>query len=425
MQFLLCSVDIKDKKIWSELITATGGKNENAHNSDGWELINQDHYNYKENSEFDFNYRIALSHARNFQILLSKTIEHSEPFSKELDAVYVNHRDASLIVDYHGNFLFIICYRATLKSGVDVNKSVNNFCANRSVIDNIDDNDWYRQMVQSVKCEVAKYVNKVLGRDGLGRDGLGREELDPAKIDIKTDAAFPLFFSEAIKSENLNDQFRNEENKRQRSEISLLSEDYEGSYLHVGWNYTLALRFPQEVNENIFVIMTKMQMSYYNIRFYKRYFNQAFNDIFENTKYIDSDKVDFFDRLKFNYNDFLANYYKFKRGLFPKYNEEMEKVEALWSINKDMDLMEKMFMTQAEFVNKKYSEINQAISERQRRTLNLIALAQVMSFLTVIHDSIEFESKTPDLFFLSLASVSLLLVAIVLMHYKIGANVKR
>jgi len=415
IQFLLCSVDIKDKKIWSELITATGVKHENELLADGWELFNEDHFHYVESSDYDFNYRNALRYARNFRLLSNTAINHSESLTKELDSISVNHRDASLMVDYHGNFLFIICYQATLKPSADVRGAIDNLCWNRSVIDNVGDRDWYNQTEQSVKTEVAKYVNKILGAS----------KLEPDKIELNPDAAFPFFVSEAAAPENLHDQFRNEENKRQRSEKSLLSEDYEGSYFHVGWNYTLALRFPREVNENIFALMTKMQMSYYKFRYYKRYLNEAFNDLIENTQSIDSEKVDFLDRLKFNYNDFLANYYKFKQGLFPKFNEEMERVEKLWNIDIDMALMNKIFADQAEFVNKKYNDINQTINERQRRTLNVIALAQVMAFLSVIYDSVEFEGKTPDLFWVSLFSVVSLLVALIFIHYKVGANTKR
>lgn len=409
-QFLLCSINIKDKKVWSELITATGSMNEKELLVDGWELFNEEQVRYNESSVHDFNYRNSLLYSRNFSLLSSTVINHSESLTKEFESISVNHRDVTLIVDYHGNFLFIIAYQAIMKQDADVSDAIKSFFRNRSIIDNVGDRDWYNQTEQAVKLEVAKYVNKVLEAS----------KLNPDKIELNPDAAFPLFMSDAATQVNLQDLFNNEENIKQRSERNPLSEDYDGSFFHVGWNYTLAINYPREVNEHIFSLMTKMQMSYYKFRYYKDYFDEAFNDLFKNAQNIDSDKVDFFDRIQLNYFDFLSNYYKFKLGLFPKFYDEMDRVEKLWHMDKDMELMDKTFNAQAEFVNKKYNEISQEINDKQNQALNIIAFVQIIAFLSVIYDSIMFEAAKPTFFWVSLLSVVLLLVILVIRYIRIG-----
>lgn len=409
-QFLLCSIDIRDKKIWSELITAAGSMGKTGLLADDWELFNEDQFRYDESSDLDFNYRSALRYARNFHLLSSTAIDQTETFTRKLDSITVNGRDASLIVDFHGNFLFIIGYQVTLNPSSNVQNAIESLFKNRSVINNLGDRDWYNRIEKNVRIEVARYVNKILGAS----------ELSPDRIDLNPDAAFPLFISEAEASEKLHDLFYNEENMEQRSVKSLLSQDYDGSYFHVGWNYTLALKFSREVNEQIFSLMAKMQMSYYKFRNYKDYFNEAFTDLFKNASNIDLEKVDFFDRLQLNYHDFLTNYYKFKLGLFPKFNVEMDKVEKLWHMDKDMELMDKAFTAQTEFVNKKYHDINQEINDRQNQALTIIAFIQVIAFLSVIYDSVELKKNYPHLFWVSLALVITILVTLVVRHFSIG-----
>lgn len=413
-QFLLCSIDIKDKKIWSELITATGSMREQELLAGGWEFFNEDHFHYDESTDHDFNYRNALRYARNFNLLSSTAIDQTETFSRKLENLTVNGRDASLIVDYHGNFLFIVCYRITPDPNSNVQNVIESLFRNRSVVNNVGDHDWYNRTEQAIKKEVAMYVNKILGAGDLSAE----------RIVLNPDAAFPLFISEADASENIHDLFYNEENIEQRSRKSPLSQDYDGSYFHVGWNYTLALGFPREVNEHIFSLMTKMQMSYYKFRYYKDYFNETFNDLFKNARNIDSKKVDFFDRLQLNYHDFITNYNKFKLGLFPKFHVEMDKVEKLWHMDKDMDLMEKIFAAQAEFVNKKYNDINQEINDKQNQALTIIAFVQVIAFLSVIYDSVELKEKDINLFWVSLAFVITILVTLIARHYHIGNSRK-
>ena len=165
--------------------------------------------------------------------------------------------------------------------------------------------------------------------------------------------------------------------------------------------------------------MTKMQMSYYKFRYYKEYFNEAFNDLFKNARKIDSEKVDFFDRLQLNYHDFVTNYYKYKLGLFPKFNVEMDKVEKLWHMDKDMELMEKTFTAQADFVKKKYNDITKEVNDKQNRALAIIALVQVVAFLSVIYDCVELKDKYNNLFWASLAFVTIILVTLIVRHCRI------
>jgi len=130
-------------------------------------------------------------------------------------------------------------------------RTIKSLFKGRSIIENIGDSEWINQVNHDVKKEVVHYVNTVLGKDSLNIN----------RVELSTDAAFPLFVSEVKSEEAFSDLFANEENSEQRSKTNVLSEDYTGSYFHVGWNYTLALGFPTEVNDQIFSLMAKMQMS--------------------------------------------------------------------------------------------------------------------------------------------------------------------
>lgn len=405
-QFLLCSVNIRNKKAWSEFSIATAAKRKAELLLSDWEPLDEEHLRYKESVVRDFCYRDALRYARNFHLLSCKTINHAEILSREIGCLTLTGRDVSLIVDTHGNFLFIICYQLTSRPETNALDAIDTLFKNRSVIDNIGDRDWYIETQCSVKTEIARYVNKALGTNELSAD----------KIELNSDAAFPLFVADAEGPANFGSLFSNEENIEQRTENSPLSRDYSGSYFHIGWNYTLVLGFPREVNEHIFALLTKMQMSYYKFRYYKEHFEETFNDLFRNEQMIDSSKVDYFDRLQLNYRDFLSNYYKFKLGLFPKFYTEMDRVEKLWHVDKDMELMSGTFAAQAEFVNKKHSDISQKTERKQNQALNVIALLQILAFMSVIYDSLQFKGQWPALFNSAVAFIALSLTIIV-WHY--------
>ena len=398
-QFLLCSINIKDKNIWSELINNSESIEEKDLAASDWTLKKDYNFNYCANSPpSEFNYRQALEKARNHDLLWSRKVENSSKMDIRFDKFKITQRDTSLIVDYHGNFLLIIGYTLSFQTN-DVECVIKEVLKNRAVINNLNDGVWFSDFQDQVKDEVLKYVASITKQNNLAAD----------IVELNPDAAFPLFFSDSPSSENLLDLFKNEESLEQRQRKSAISSDYEESFFHVGWNYTLALKFPEDVNEHIFSILAKMQMSYYKFRYYKEYFNDVFSDILKNSEKIDSEKVDFFDKLKLKYNSFLANYFKFKYGLYPKFNEVMDSVEKLWNIDNDTTLLEKTFNAQTEFVNKKYSEINQRLNDKQNQALNIIALLQIVAFISVIYDSFGFQEQWPTGFY---TTVVLLVVSV-------------
>lgn len=136
------------------------------------------------------------------------------------------------------------------------------------------DSDWYLNFARQVKCEIVEYANSITKS----------ENLLASEVELNPDAAFPLFYSDAPALPSLPDLFKNEESLEQRTRSNPLSAEYEDSFFHVGWNYILALKFPINVNENIFAIMSKMQMSYYKFRYYKEYFNGVYTDILKNAE---------------------------------------------------------------------------------------------------------------------------------------------
>lgn len=414
-QFLLCSIDIKDKSIWSDLINSTESIEEKNLAAKEWSLRKEKSYNtLADNQASEFNYRDALEKTRNFDLLWNDKVDQYETLNIEFDKFTLLGRDTSLVVDYHGNFLLIIGYTIS-HSSEDVKRVIQSLFKNRAVIENLQDTDWYLGFAEQVKNEIVGYVNSITKSERLV---LSEVELDP-------DAAFPLFYSGAPSLPSLPDLFKNEESLEQRTRCNPLSDEYDDSFFHVGWNYTLALKFPENVNENIFSIMAKMQMSYYKFRYYKEYFNGVYTDILKNADNIDAERIDFFDKLKLNYSVFLANYFKFKYGLYPKFNSVMNTVEKLWNIDKDTLLLDKTFDAQTEFVNKKYNQMSQKLNDKQNQALNIIALLQLVAFVSVIYDSLAFEEKWPNEFYTVIVLLLVSVSAALSMYISMGMMRRR
>lgn len=152
-------------------------------------------------------------------------------------------------------------------------------------------------------------------------------------------------------------------------------------------------------------------MSYYTFRYYKEYFEEAIGDLADGADCINHEVVDFFDRLKIGYQGFLSQYTKFKLGLYPKYYAEFEKIEALWHIDKDIQLISELLTSQTEFVNKRHTHLTEKINWRQQQTLGLIALLQLLAFMSVFFDSYQFLQADRTWFGISAFAVTFVLLA--------------
>lgn len=378
--FLLCAVDIKDQKAWADLTTKAAIQADSLFENT-WKKLDRATCKYHESPESDFDFRQALDEARNFAPSLNRQIDASEVLNKTCHGIDIKQRDSALIMDEHGHFLFILSYQLSFDSQ-DALPAIHRLFRNRSVIDNLGQGDFFREMQKQVAQEIVNYVNRLAAP----------KTLSPDNVELNANAVFPLLFSDTSAPENIQALFKNEENKAQRMESSPLGADYDGAFFHVGWNYTLALRFPREVNEQLFVILTKMQLSYYVFRHYKEYFEKTIKDLAKTSEAIDYEVVAFFDRLRIGYQGYFSQYAKFKLGLYPKYFVELEAVEKLWHVDRDIDLMSELFATQTEFVNKKHRDLTDRINLQQQRTLGAIAILQILALMSVSYDAFQFFS---------------------------------
>ncbi len=408
-QFLLFSIQIDDKHVWSEFVSAMGKRQEAELLMDDWESFDKTKLNYTESEQQAFDYKEALQSARNIAFLNNKSAYESVAFERMIGDISLSGRESSLLVDLYGNFIFVIKYDAVIADDSPLNDAVKAIFSGRNVINNFADGEWFSQMQTIVPEHVSAYVNHILGE----------QKLSQQQVTLNPDAAFPLLFSDAKASTELNELFANEENVVQINEKNYLASGYDNAFFHVGWNYTLAANFPKEVNENIFVVMTKMQMSYYKFRHFKEFFEENFDSFYKDSYEIDSEKVDFFDRLQLRYYGFVSDYYKFKLGLFPKYHDEMDKVEKLWHIDQEMELMDKTFAAQSEYVNKRYNALIQDVNDKQNQSLNFIALLQIAAFISVLYDSFKFSQEWPLSFTIVLFVVIFVLAIATSLYFSI------
>lgn len=407
--FLLCSVKIKEPKKWTHLITAAGA--ESFESAQGlWRRLSGSP-GHPAHAERDINYRSAIEQARNFSPFLCVQLDESSRCEKSCDKLSISRREASLIRDEHGNFLLILGYALAFEAQSD-HSVIAGLFKNRSVIENIGEAAYFQGLQDRAQGAVSAYADSVLGQG----------HLSPDDIQLDADAVFPLLLPQFPAPSGLDSLFQKEENRLQREEKSLLADDYPGSFFHVGWNYALAQNFPREVNEQIFVLMAKMQLSYYAFRYYKEYFEEATRDVARSTAVIDYEVVEFFDQLRIGYQGFLSQYTKYKLGLYPKYYAELEAVEKLWHMDKDIQWISDLFMAHAEFVNKKHEDLNQRINLRQQKTLGFIAIMQVLAFMSVFFDSYQFLNS--DITWFSIAGfvvVSGLLILTIVYSHKTAA----
>lgn len=190
------------------------------------------------------------------------------------------------------------------------------------------------------------------------------------------DSSYPIVFIDSKEIIDCVKYLKNEENIVQRSASSLIASEYKNAYLHLGWNYSFSQNLPENINNSIFSMMVRLQLYYYQMVFFKKYFQNKITLLMANKRIGNSD-VQNFDDLQMAYNRMRLDYKTYKSGLYPKLYCEFEEVEKLWHLDKDDEIINEIFILQKEFIEKKYKIKIEKIAARQSFALNFLAVINV------------------------------------------------
>lgn len=403
--FLLTPLQINEKhgSLREDIIKALS-KEKNQKLNDKWFTSSIDN---KELAGTNLKIVNAVLQERNTDLRFYKKLiinKHEGSFEENLFALNVY-----LIIDeYYHFFLLYEIHFFELKINAQIDEFVSKVLNNRNPFMNLQ----LEELNDIIKEKSILIVNEVLN------EIFNKNTTFNHKFKITIDSSFPLLFINGFILDNPHKIFIEEENKIQREDKSPLSLDDKDGYFHIGWNYGLVQNLSDIKNLKILTMMINIQMYYYQMRFYKKYFQEKIKFLMS-SNHIKEEEIESFEQLKIAYYKSYLDYSTYKNGLFPIYNYEFEKLETFWHIDKDIEVINEIFNVQNEYMNKKFQLRNEKVNKNMNTGLAIIALLQIIAIYGVMKDFFEFKVEFPIMH--SYTTYAIIMIVIVLSPFFLTA----
>jgi len=376
-----------------------------------WEhLDKEDEYLHDINGEIDI--KDALSRERNLNPQIYKN------FSDPLVCTYKNIDltiNSNLIVNEKHNFLLLFEFTFTNLPFNTCDAFVADIMSNRNLFQKTDNLPYYNKIREKLINIFNKFIISVL------KDNSKKITDD----NFTFDSNYPLIFINGFQDTpcSLSTLFFNEEDAEQRSSSSLITHEYENSFIHIGWNYGLVKDVPKNVSQKYLCMLIFLQLYYYLLRFYKNYFQKRIQSLSSQNKFNEKE-IKNFDKLKLLYHKEYLSYKTYKSGLYPRYYKEFSNIEILWHMQEDISFIEKTFQVQNEYINKHF----QLETDKTNRNLNygisIIGIIQVFAIYSIFSDYLSLKKETTYPYFLNYATISVvttliaIFIAIIFLYKK-------
>jgi hypothetical protein len=290
---------------------------------------------------------------------------------------------AYLFSDKNFNFFIIYDFKFNIKEKKNIDNYLNHILFNRNIFERLK----LETFQEDVKNKSLEIINKLL------KKLLHLKEKSSNILKFTVDSNYPFIILNGMTLKNPTEIFKNEEDIIQRSRKSEICTDYgDESFLHIGWNYTLISNLPKNINQKLFCMMVTLQINYYQIRFYKLYFQNKIKHISSQALVSEKD-IQTFDKLKISYHKYFLDYRTYKSGLYPKMYKEFVMVEELWHMHDDIDFIDKTFDVQKEYINKTYQIATEKNNRKINAALSIIAFLQIAAIYGIVKDSLELKEK--------------------------------
>lgn len=324
------------------------------------------------------------------------------PYHRELSRMSAEGRSAvaSLIVD--DNLKFLVALEIECTGYADAGAFIVESLKNRSPIENLGLSGWSGEALDQAKTAALEIVGKCTRSIGLSV---------PLGASFVPDSFYPLVISDEAAQRDMTELFSNEESTQERINSPLCG-DYQDAFLRIGWNYALSMGLNDATaNLKIISFLLFLQSYYYQMRFYKLYFLNKLEDMITQ-KEMSKAESEMFAGLKISYHKFTLHFMNYKTGLNPKYYSEFEKVEALWHLNDDMEIIDRAFEIQNERADKLYQATIEKDNETQNLALKLITVLQIFGIYSIYYDGLQL-AKEPISYFQGATLLALLISVVI------------
>lgn len=365
----------------------------------GLKKFSSEVFHYHANQQEVLNIANALAQERN---LYPYYLEISHKSTAEISTV------ASLIVD--DNLKFLVAFEIECSGYTDAGYFIYESLKNRSPIENLGLSGWRDEVLAKAKTVVLDIMGQCAKSIGVSA---------PLGASFVLDSFYPLVISDEAAQIDMSELFTNEESSAEQSH-SALGGDNKEAFVRIGWNYGLSLGLNDATaNLKIISFLLFLQSYYYQMRFFKLYFLNKLEDLIVQ-KEISKAESETSARLKLSYHKFTLHFMNYKTGLNPKYYSEFEKVEWLWHLKDDMEIIDRAFEIQNERADKLYQATVEKDNDTQNLALKLITVLQIFGIYSIYYDGLQL-SKEPISYFKGATLLAVILsVVIVALLWKNG-----
>lgn len=368
-------------------------KNDALFSVEEWEYLD-DENGYLINIDGIVDIKDAISRERNLNPQMYKNLIN--PVSKEYKTSLLNI-NCKLIVNEQHSFLILFEFNFTNLDFNDCNTFITDLMGHRNLFKKTNTVDFYNETKIKSMNIINDIIKKILNNDTL--------LLSEKNFTINSN--YPLIFINGFnKNNNLSKLFSFEEDIEQRNTSALIAQEYENSFVHIGWNYGIIKDVPKNVSQKYLCMLIFLQLTYYSLRFYKNYFQTKIQTL-SNKHTFNEEEIKNFDRLKILYHKKSLGYKTYKSGLFPKYYKEFTNIEILWHMEEDTSFIEKTFEVQNEYINKHF----QLETDKTNRNLNygiaVIGLIQIFAIYGIFNDYVSLKKDADYSNYLNYATISI------------------
>jgi hypothetical protein len=361
-----------------------------------WEFLGDEALYLRDTDDGGLDARRAIAEERNFAPYAFKDFA---PGKTHRFQDYEVHCTAHLVADASLNVILVFELEFLAASGGAIDQTLRTLLRQRNILAELG----LESEHTDIRLRATHAVLEVM--KGLDIPSFGQ----PPSLSFTLDSSFPLIFASTPHTIQAPEElFLNEEDQEQRRHNSSISLDYPGSYVHVGWNYGVALNLPRNLNQKIFCMVLFLQIYYYEIRFFKDYFQKSLLDS-PSRKTTTEHSLESFQGFQIAYRRMILDYKTYKSGLYPKLHKEFTRIEQFWHIPDDIGFITETFELQRDFLDRKFQLEGERINRRQDVALNIIALLEIAALYEVWRGAVELKTEHQDYFWL--ATLLILLVA--------------
>ncbi|MFK7779999.1 MAG: hypothetical protein QM490_02530 [Candidatus Gracilibacteria bacterium] len=403
--------DRHNNELVEEVMLNIGGKDDNEiFSKKEWKFLDTED-GYLKDVDGLVNIEDALLRERNLNPLIYQN------FITPLHTTYEKYPleiNSKLIVNEQHNFLMLFEFNFTKLDFQDCSPFIERVMDNRNLFFTTNTHDYY----DKVKDKSLKIINNIVKKI------LNNNTLLINENNFTMDSNYPLIFINGFsEDESLIHLFAHEENSEQRNTSFLITKEYANSFVHIGWNYGIVKDLPKNLNQKYLCMLIFLQLTYYQLRFYKNYFQKRIQSL-SSQKLFQEKEIKNFDKLKILYHKEYLGYKTYKSGLYPKLYSEFNNIEILWHMEEDTSFIEKTFEVQNEYINKHF----QLATDKTNRNLNygiaIIGLVQIFAIYGIFNDYVSLKKETGFSNYVNYATLSIEIIVASIILFVIVMYIK-